>query len=718
MTEERAQQLRQRLLTIGQEILQQRDVEIILKQVARAIREHSPFQLVAISLFQRAMDPTSRQKEHIAQMLTSGLSQEEEAKLRQLAKSGEFISCQQILEKGKALGSGYYVTPQMIPEIIPKGVKGRVGGESPEETWGAYDNLFFLLRQGPLIIGRISLADPAHGRVPTAEELEPLELFVNLATLALERAKHTQELNDFQKRLRGIYRLGENLAQVEDLNALIQQAVQTIREQFAYDHVTLFLKEGNALVRRGFHTRLPPEEIQFERFENLRLDQGICGWVAKHCQPALVGNVRQDPRYISGHPAIRSELAVPIDGADELIGVLNIESIQEDAFTPEDLELLQVLARQLATAISGLRHRQHLQEAMRQQEWVTSFLQKINRSQNLDEMLELIIQHGISLLVPKADAGSFLLWNDAKEVFEFRAAVNRDLKLLQQCPLKREEMLQVVVHARQPVIYTKTMQLRHPHLKRIAEQTGLLPPASTISVPIHEKDELVALFNINNLHQEGIFTEEDVRKLEALFPEIELALSRARDHERLQELALRDSLTGVYNRHYFTEFIHKEQERAQRYNYPISLVMMDMDEFYEINDRFGHVEGDRVLHEVAQLLMDNVRTPDTVVRYGGDEFIILMPQTTRDEAEEAMERLRKRLEKWNTKLFGLKISISFGVDSWTPGGQKSLAQVLENADEFMYHRRRARSQARRARKQVIIAAARTRTNSNKKPKKR
>ncbi len=717
MAEQSVQQLHRKLLAIGQEILQQRDVEIILKQVARAIREHSPFQLVAISLFKRAMSPTSSQKEQIAQMLTSGLPQEEEAKLQQLARSGEFISCRQIIAKGKALGSGYYVTPQMIPEIIPKGVKGKVGREGPG-AWGAYDNLFFLLRRGPLIIGRISLADPHHGRVPTAEELEPLQLLVNLASLALEKAKYTQEVNDFQKRLQGIYRLGESLAQVQDLNALIQQAVQIIREHFAYDHVTFFLKEGNALVRRGFHTRLPPEEIQFERFERLRLDQGICGWVAKHRQPALVGNVLQDPRYISGHPAIRSELAVPIDGADELIGVLNIESIQEDAFTPEDVELLQALARQLATAISGLRHRQHWQEAFRQQEWISSFLQKINRSQNLDAMLELIIQHGISLLAPKADAGTILTLNERKKALEFRAAVNRDLKSLKKVTFKMENLAQLTVEAHGPMLLTRSIQLSHPELKKLWEDWGQLPPASSIAVPIRKDDKVIAVLNINNLHQEGIFTEEDARKLQTLVPEIELALSRARDLERFKEQALRDSLTGAYNRHYFTEFILKEQERAQRYNYPISLVMVDMDDFYEVNDRFGHAEGDRVLHEVAQLLMRNVRAPDTVVRYGGDEFILIMPQTTRDEAEEAMERLRKRLEKWNPKLFRSKISISFGVDSWMPGGQKSLAQVLENADEFMYHRRRARSQARRARKQVIIAAARTRTNSNKKPKKR
>ncbi|OGF53133.1 MAG: hypothetical protein A2Z21_09505 [Candidatus Fraserbacteria bacterium RBG_16_55_9] len=710
VTNEKNHHLRQKLLDIGQEILQQRDVSTILKQVAQAIREHSPFQLVAIILFKRAVDPKSGKQERIAQMLTSGLSKEEETKLQQVAASGEFIPSQRIIQKGTALGGGYYITPEMIPEIIPKGIKGKV---SQPGAWGAYDNLYFLLRQGQKVIGRLSLGDPVHGQVPTAEELAPMELFVNLATLALEKVKHTQELSSFQQRLQGIYRLSERLAQMEDLDELTTQAVEIIREHFAYDHVTLFLKEGETLVRRGFHTNLPVEEIRLERFERLAPGQGVCGWVAQHRQPALVGNVRKDSRYLSGHPAIYSELAVPIKEKDEFLGVLNIESVEEDAFTHDDLELLEALARQLAVGMSNIRQRQRLQEIVKEQEWSNRFLQNINATEGFEEVLTMIIQHGIDLLSPKADAGNFLVWNGSKKVFEFRATVNReDLgPLKKKITLKQEDLVELTALAHEPVIFTRTFQLTHPELSAIWKRFGQLPPASTIAVPIREEEQVIAVLSINNLDQEGIFTQDDVRKLQVLAPEIELALSRARDHERFRELALHDSLTGTYNRHYFTDFILKEQERARRSSYPISLVMVDMDHFYEVNDRFGHTEGDRVLHEVAQRLMNNVRTSDIVVRYGGDEFLIIMPQTARAKAEEVMQRLRQRLEKWDPKLSGMRISISFGVSSWMPKGRPSLELVLEKADEFMYHRRRASSRARRARKQAITATPRSRSKA-------
>ncbi len=686
LLEQESRRLREKLLEIGREILQQREVDAILRQVASAIREHSPFKLVAISLFERPIDPHRGEQERIAQVVTAGLSLEEEAKLKALALSGQPIPSHQILQKGRPIGGGYYVTPELLPELVPKGVKGRVGREGAG-VWGPYDDLYFFLRQGEQLIGRISLGDPVHGQVPTPRELEPLELFVNLATLALEKARFTQELQHFQRRLQGIYRLSEQLARLEDFATLIQQAVEVIRQNFEFDHVVLFLKEGEELVLKSFHTRLPLEEFRLKSFQRLRLDQGICGWVAREKQPARVGDVLQDPRYVMGHPQIRSELAVPILLEEEPLGVLNIESLKPNAFTPEDVELLQAVARQLAVAIGSLRRRQELKELLHERERVNRFLKALNQGKSLEEMLRLIIQQGIELLAPKANAGSFLLWDEPKKCFEFQAAINRDLGALKSITFTLDQ-IRKIARMRAPYIFTRSQQLSHPELGRIVRETGQWPPGSTICVPIGAGEKLIAVLNINNLEEEGVFTPEDAQKLVALVPEIELALARAQDQERLKELAIRDPLTGAYNRHYFTEFIGKEQERAKRYGYPISLVMIDMDDFYEINDRFGHATGDRVLQEIAQLIMNNVRAPDVVVRYGGDEFLIVMPQTAQKEAEEAMERLRQRLEIWDVGLKGRKLSMSFGVASWSPQSTEHLEQVLEKADQFMYRRRR------------------------------
>ncbi len=193
--EREIQRLRQLLLEIGQQILGSTDIEAILRRVAGAIHERSPFKLVAISLFERPIDPSQGEGGRIAQTMLAGLSGNQAAKLHRVATSGEFIPCYRILQRGKVIGRGYYVSPQLIPEIVPRGVKGRVGRKGPD-AWGSYDNFYFFLRQRQKIIGRISLGDPVHGRIPTPEELEPLELCINLVALALEKARNIKELRE------------------------------------------------------------------------------------------------------------------------------------------------------------------------------------------------------------------------------------------------------------------------------------------------------------------------------------------------------------------------------------------------------------------------------------------------------------------------------------------------------------------------------------------
>lgn len=698
--EDSSHRLRARLLEIGQEILKEIDIDQILKDVAQGIKEHSPFNLVGISLFESPIDPSLGEVESIAQVVLAGLSEAEEAKLQEIASSGEFITSQQIIQKGRPIGGGYYVSPEMIPELIPKGVKGRSPEKGTSAGWGPYDDFYFFLQQGEMIIGRISLADPDQGRVPNDLELESLSLFANLASIALEKAQSVREIAEFQNRLQGVYLWSEQLADLEDFDELVKEVLDIMIENFQFDHVSLFSLQGRDLVLVGFETRLPVEEYDLNAFRLIATEQGIVGRVAKSRQPEFIDDVNQDPDYIPGHPDIKSEIAVPIVDGNELLGVLNIENTRLNAFGQGDLELLQALSRQLVITMKGLQRRQELH-------WINRFLQGLNQATELEEMLELIIHRGIEILGSKADAGNFLLWNETHHVFEFRAAINRDLQELQKMSIPRESIVDVIFNSNKPLVMTRTDQLKNETLSRYFEKTNNPIPGSTISLPIQQGEELVAILNINNLEEEGVFTEQDARRLWNLVSEIELALARAQDHARLRQMATHDALTNTFNRHFFTEFIERETEDIGVGKAPISLVMVDIDDFYQVNDRFGHSEGDRVLQQVAELIRNETRKPDIVVRYGGDEFLIIMPSTNGVEAGKVMERLRQKFEKWQPELPELSLSISFGVASWDPSGSESLEQVLDKADKFMYHRRQDQLEKRRSQKQAIIGTAKS-----------
>lgn len=169
-------------------------------------------------------------------------------------------------------------------------------------------------------------------------------------------------------------------------------------------------------------------------------------------------------------------------------------------------------------------------------------------------------------------------------------------------------------------------------------------------------------------------------------------LSIARDiterkqmEEKLKQLSIHDAVTGVYNRGFFDEALAR-LERGREF--PISLVMADVDHLKEMNDHQGHAAGDAMLKRVAQILNAAFRAEDIVARIGGDEFAVILPNTDAITAETVLLRVRRGLQKHNTAQAGMPISISFGMS--TADKLKSLLGALKEADENMYREKRER----------------------------
>jgi len=158
-----------------------------------------------------------------------------------------------------------------------------------------------------------------------------------------------------------------------------------------------------------------------------------------------------------------------------------------------------------------------------------------------------------------------------------------------------------------------------------------------------------------------------------------------RKEAELEQLAITDALTGLYNRRFFTSRLAAEVGRARRYGRTLSLVMLDLDNFKEINDQRGHQFGDHVLAEVGKILTTNVRASDIVCRYGGEEFAVLLPETGPEQAGQAAEKLRTRLkEHFQGGDDSLAATVSLGVASYPSPGVADENDLVKRADAALY----------------------------------
>jgi len=209
---------------------------------------------------------------------------------------------------------------------------------------------------------------------------------------------------------------------------------------------------------------------------------------------------------------------------------------------------------------------------------------------------------------------------------------------------------------------------------------------AAICAPIREIGVLLLLAS-----EREAFTEADEHWVELFLQHVEEAIKRIRLQEALREQARRDALTGAYNRRHLPDAIQAEMARARRAGHRLALVMLDIDGFKSVNDRFGHQTGDRVLREIGGLLLRHVREYDLVIRYGGDEFLLILPESN-GEADAIVERLRRVLSRWNEQsdLIEAPLSVAMGVSRWHSDGEEGWEDAVRRADRAMYEEKKVR----------------------------
>jgi diguanylate cyclase (GGDEF)-like protein len=476
---------------------------------------------------------------------------------------------------------------------------------------------------------------------------------------------------------------------------LLTQIGQVISSRLDQDEILLAIQEelGKIFDTSEFY-------IAFQEGDNIRFEleverglalakrsrkvaNGLTEYILRTGQPLLVRSDLEKVRerigvtFIPLRPA-KSFCAVPIMFGGKpagVMGALNYE--REFAFEQGDVEIMRTAAGQVSVAIENARLFGDEQRRSRQLAFLNSISKTAISSEDAEQMLAEIVAH-IQRNFRFDHIGIGILDYVSKDI-EIKAEAGSTAKALgKRIPLgigipgrvaRSGEMALVQGGGSAPSL------------------GGVMPESrSVLCIPISYTDKLLGILNVES-KQEDAFEPQDVLILNTLADLLATALHNSFVFQKLQQQSITDGLTGIKTRRFFWEALSSEWKRASRSGRPFSVVLIDLDKFKEVNDSLGHLEGDLVLARVGRLLEQKCRQSNVVARYGGDEFVILMPETGVEQAQILSERLRLWLSS-DAMLSQHGITGSFGVASFPIHGF-SAESIIRVADAGMYSSKHA-----------------------------
>jgi len=369
----------------------------------------------------------------------------------------------------------------------------------------------------------------------------------------------------------------------DDLDELLESVLSTAKRLVGFDHCALMLYDsdsGQLRVRKvlGYGDR--QEEVLKL---SLPRGAGLSGWAVDRREAVRVGDVGADPRYVQGLKEARSNLAVPLLVANQVVGVVNVESERLDAFTEAHEKTLTILGSQAGLAILAGRARERLQQRIDQLNALYRISQLASGQDDLDTTLQAILSV-TEELVPEGHVAVLLL-DEARCALAVRASrgYSEGVQLL-RIPLGQG------VTGRCAEAGEVVMANNIGDLDDYIE--GVSGAQSEIALPLKVDGRVIGVLNAEALTA-GAYSEDHLRPLSVVAQQAAVVIRAAQLNDEMRQLAVTDPLTGLYNRRHFVEKLDEETRRAQRYGEPLALMMIDCDRLKRINDVHGHLSGDR-----------------------------------------------------------------------------------------------------------------------------
>ena len=477
----------------------------------------------------------------------------------------------------------------------------------------------------------------------TDDELETMAALATQASVAIKGARNYAQLASWAAQLQSIQALGTRLSRLTSVREIGNAIATELRQLIDYHNVRVYRvrETDRALVPVAMLGRVGEYVDETPELLLVQWGQGITGWVAEHRIAQLLDDADEDPRtntIVGTDPELdESMLLAPMLYEDDVLGVLVLSKLGLRQFRQDDLRLLEIYASFAAQAMANADATERLnvkstalEQKVRGQRELMRLTESLLTTFDIRELLETTAAR-IGDLVGSDNVAIELIDPETGRLTPMSArGSDADWFLLPWEPGETGLAPWVVEHN------VPQLVLDEADDDRVLVRDNERVHGSIICVPLRDRNGAIGVLTVERLGEGRVFSEDEFELVQLFAAQVSIGLQNAGTLQAIQRRAQTDVLTGLYNHGTFGEQMGALIEADEAF----SLVMLDLDRFKGVNDGLGHQAGDRLLRQVADAIVAASRETDSVFRYGGDEFAVLLPRTDSHEVGPIAERVR------------------------------------------------------------------------------
>jgi diguanylate cyclase (GGDEF)-like protein len=422
----------------------------------------------------------------------------------------------------------------------------------------------------------------------------------------------------------------------------------------------------------------------------IEFGQGVIGSAVNKPGGFITGNLRSytgDLEYYKEKENINSMMIMRVmdNQSKRIQGLLVVDSENMRAFTDEHKELMYRFTQIASAMITSAKLTYQMNKVAIQADLQYEIAKKLSESLKVEEVIDVLTQSLMRTF--EHDRLVIIAYNSATAKGAVWRLIGDPGNIAEgmEFDIHDQRSLYGSVFRNRRSVVSQGFRVEQSFVRFDKDEPAEVKPQDILIAPIHDDRQAVwAVVGLES-NRGGVYSQSELQLLKTIMANVTTALTKARMYTEMEKLATIDGLTQIANHRKFQDIMTMEMERSQRYNTPLTLLLMDIDHFKKFNDTYGHPVGDLVLQQVAKALQGSIRNTDYCARYGGEEFVVVLIQADEAQSRILAERIRKAVESVQIQNDDkiLRVTVSIGSATF-PFDAANKQELIDNSDKAMY----------------------------------